>query len=134
MSEPAAPEAQGSTEVVPPQGDTVAETLRGAWSDWLRRLRAGDLGALPIFVGLAALAVLFSALDDSFYTDRNFVNLLLQTAGVATIAIGVVFVLLIAEIDLSVGFVSGVCAVIMVLLSAPATVLLSRDARRGLTT
>jgi D-xylose transport system permease protein len=119
MSEPAVPEAQGTTEVVPPQGDGVADTLRGAWHDWVRRLKAGDLGALPIFVGLAALAVLFSVLDDSFYTERNFVNLLLQTAGIATIAIGVVFVLLIAEIDLSVGFVSGVCAVIMVLLLRP---------------
>jgi len=119
VSAPVAPDAQGTTEVVPPRGDTVAETLLEAWREWLRRLRAGDLGALPIFVGLAALAVLFGSLDSNFYTERNFVNLLLQTAGVATIAMGIVFVLLIAEIDLSVGFVSGVGAVIMTLLLRP---------------
>ena len=119
MSGPVAPEAQGSTEVVAPEGESLGDTLREAWRTWLRRLRAGDLGALPIFVGLAALAVLFGALDENFYTERNFVNLLLQTAGIATIAMGVVFVLLIAEIDLSVAFVSGVGAVVMTLLLRP---------------
>jgi D-xylose transport system permease protein len=119
VSAPVAPEAQGSTEVVAPETDSLRDTLREAWRTWLRRLRAGDLGALPIFVGLAALAVLFGALDENFYTERNFVNLLLQTAGIATIAMGVVFVLLIAEIDLSVAFVSGVGAVVMTLLLRP---------------
>ena len=65
------------------------------------------------------LAVLFGSINDRFYTAQNFVNLLLQMAGVATIAIGVVFVLLIAEIDLSVGFVSGVGGVITTLLLRP---------------
>ena len=126
MSEPPETEAapppagQGSTEVVPPAGDTIGETLREALRTWVARLRSGELGALPIFVGLAALALLFGSLDENFYTERNFVNLLLQTAGIATIAMGVVFVLLIAEIDLSVGFVSGVGAVIMTLLLRPA--------------
>jgi D-xylose transport system permease protein len=119
VTERVAPDAQGSTEVVPPRGTSLGETLREAMRDWVARLRSGDLGALPIFVGLAALAVLFGSLDDKFYTDRNFVNLLLQTAGIATIAMGVVFVLLIGEIDLSVGFVSGVGAVIMTLLLRP---------------
>jgi D-xylose transport system permease protein len=114
------PEAQGSTEVVAPPGATVGETLRGALRDWTARLKAGDLGSLPIFVGLILLALLFGSLDENFYTERNFVNLLLQMAGIATIAMGVVFVLLIAEIDLSVGFVSGVGAVIMTLLLRPA--------------
>lgn len=124
MSEGAAPEApppqgQGSAEVVAPAGETIGETLREALRSWVARLRSGDLGALPIFVGLAALALLFGSLDENFYTERNFVNLLLQTAGIATIAMGIVFVLLIAEIDLSVGFVSGVGAVIMTLLLRP---------------
>ncbi len=119
MSEPV-PEGQGSPEVVPPHGDTVVETLQAALRDWLGRLRSGDLGALPIIVGLVGLALLFGSLDSNFYTERNFVNLLLQMAGIATIAMGVVFVLLVAEIDLSVGFVSGVGAVIMTLLLRPA--------------
>ena len=86
---------------------------------WVARLRVGDWGALPIFIGLGALALLFGTLEPNFYTAQNFVNLLLQMAGVTSIAIGVVFVLLIAEIDLSVGFVSGVGAVVMTLLLRP---------------
>ena len=74
----------------------------------MARLKVGDWGALPIFIGLAALALLFGTLDSNFYTERNFVNLLLQMSGYTAIAMGVVFVLLIAEIDLSVAFVSGV--------------------------
>ena len=112
-------EGQGTPETIPPAGSTVGETLAQAWRDWVSRLRSGELGALTIFVGLALLALLFGSLDSNFYTERNFVNLLLQMAGIATIAMGVVFVLLIAEIDLSVGFVSGVGAVVMTLLLRP---------------
>ena len=117
---PTPPQGQGSADVIPPAADTIAETLREAVRSWFARLRSGDLGALPIIVGLFGLALLFGSLDENFYTERNFVNLLLQMAGIATIAMGVVFVLLIAEIDLSVGFVSGVGAVIMTLLLRPA--------------
>ena len=86
---------------------------------WLTRLKTGDWGALPIFITLAALALLFWSLEENFATERNFVNLLLQMAGVTAIAMGVVFVLLIAEIDLSVAFVSAVGAVVMCLLLRP---------------
>ena len=82
-------------------------------------MKVGDWGALPIFIGLAALALLFGTLDSNFYTERNFVNLLLQMSGYTAIAMGVVFVLLIAEIDLSVAFVSGVGAVVMALMLRP---------------
>ena len=115
-----APPAQGSPEPVPtPAGGGIGETLAEAWRAWLGRIKAGEWGALPIFAGLAALAVLFGTLEPNFYTERNFVNILLQMAGYTAIAMGVVFVLLIAEIDLSVGFVSGVGAVIMTLLLRP---------------
>ena len=100
----------------PPLQDELLEIARG----WLLRLKTGDWGALPIFIALAALALLFTSLEQNFSTERNFVNLLLQMAGVTAIAIGVVFVLLIAEIDLSVAFVSGVGAVVMALLLRPA--------------
>ncbi len=84
---------------------------------WFMRVRAGDLGSLPIILGLIVIAAIFGTLSEGiFFRERNFVNLLLQTSGVAAIAIGVVFVLLIAEIDLSVGFVSAVGGVIMTLL------------------
>lgn len=94
------------------QEEGFQEYVRG----WWRRVRAGDLGSLPIIFGLVAIAIIFGLRDPIFFVPRNFVNLLLQMAGITTIAIGIVFVLLIAEIDLSVGFVSGVGGVVMVLL------------------
>ena len=119
MSDPVLP-AQGSAEEAerPPSGG-VADALADAARAYIARLKIGDWGALPIFIGLAALALLFGSLDSNFYTERNFVNLLLQMSGYTAIAIGVVFVLLIAEIDLSVAFVSGVGAVVMALMLRP---------------
>jgi D-xylose transport system permease protein len=105
----------GSPAARPAFQEELLEVARG----WLLRLKTGDWGALPIFIALAALALLFTSLEQNFSTERNFVNLLLQMAGVTAIAIGVVFVLLIAEIDLSVAFVSGVGAVVMCLLLRP---------------
>jgi D-xylose transport system permease protein len=93
----------------------MAEYLRG----WLQRVRDGELGTLPIIVGLVLIVVTFAILEDNFFTERNFTNLLLQMSAVATIAIGVVFVLLIGEIDLSVAFVSAVGGVVMTLLLRP---------------
>lgn len=98
-----------------PSPDTLAGYLRL----WWQGVRAGELGSLPILVGLVLIFVIFGILEDQFITERNFTNLLLQMAGIATIAIGVVFVLLIAEIDLSVAFVSAVGGVVMTLLLRP---------------
>jgi D-xylose transport system permease protein len=92
--------------------DTMADVL----NDWWRRVKVGDLGSLPIIIGLFLIAIIFYIAEPLFFSPRNFVNLLLQMAGITTIAIGIVFVLLIGEIDLSVGYVSGVAAVLTVLL------------------
>ncbi|NNE43772.1 MAG: sugar ABC transporter permease [Gemmatimonadetes bacterium] len=83
---------------------------------WVRRLRTGDLGPLPILLGLVLIAIIFQTLNPNFLTARNFVNLIVQMAGIATIAYGLVFVLLLGEIDLSVGYVSAVAGVGMTLL------------------
>lgn len=83
---------------------------------YARRLRSGDLGVLPIFGGLALIALIFQSQNANFLTARNFVNLIVQMAGITTIAYGVVFVLLLGEIDLSIGYVSAVAAVSMTLL------------------
>ena len=92
------------------------DTLSDVVADWWRRVKVGDLGSLPIIFGLIVISLIFYALEPLFFSPRNFVNLLLQMAGVTTIAIGVVFVLLIGEIDLSIGYVSAVAAVTTVLL------------------
>ena len=96
--------------------DAPQETLGDYARNWLRRVRAGDLGSLPIIIGFVVIAIIFGILEPLFFSPRNFVNLLLQMSGITTLAIGIVFVLLIAEIDLSVGFVSAVGAVIMTML------------------
>jgi D-xylose transport system permease protein len=95
------------------------QTLSGYVQAWWQGVRGGELGSLPIIVGLFVIFVVFGLLNDKFLTERNFTNLLLQMAAVATIAIGIVFVLLIGEIDLSVAFVSAVGGVVMTLLLRP---------------
>jgi D-xylose transport system permease protein len=102
-----------------PALEAPAETLGGYVRRWWLGVRAGELGSLPIVVGLVVIGIVFGTLDDTFFTERNFTNLLLQMAAIATIAIGVVFVLLIGEIDLSVAFVSAVGGVTMTLLLRP---------------
>jgi D-xylose transport system permease protein len=82
-------------------------------SNYFKRVRSGDLGSLPIILGLVIIAVIFQTQNENFLTARNFVNLILQMAGITIIAIGVVYVLLLGEIDLSIGYVSGVAGVLM---------------------
>jgi D-xylose transport system permease protein len=86
--------------------------------DYLGRLRGGDIGSLPAVAGLLVLCILFGVMRPSFFTALNFANLFTQGAAVAVIAMGLVFVLLLGEIDLSAGFASGVCAAVMAVLMA----------------
>jgi D-xylose transport system permease protein len=95
------------------------DTLSGYLQTWWQGVKYGELGSLPIIVGLGVIALVFGILDDTFLTERNFTNLLLQMTYIAVIAIGVVFVLLIGEIDLSVAYVSAVGGVVMTLLLRP---------------
>ena len=110
-------------ETVPPGtgGEDVASsgTLPGYVRLWWQGVRAGELGSLPILIGIALILLTFAVLQDNFFSARNFTNLMLQMAAIATIAIGIVFVLLTAEIDLSVAFVSAVGGVVMTLLLRP---------------
>ncbi len=92
------------------------ETLKGAASNYLSRVKAGDIGSLPAILGLVSLVAVFGAMSEFFLTNRNFANLLTQAAPVMVIAMGLVFVLLLGEIDLSAGYASGVCGAVLVLL------------------
>ncbi|WP_158883002.1 sugar ABC transporter permease [Amycolatopsis anabasis] len=93
--------------------DTTAMSTTEAIADYFARLRAGQLGSLPALLGLVALVVVFAGLSDVFLSMNNIANLLAQGAGRTIIAMGIVFVLLIGEIDLSAGTASGVTAAIM---------------------
>jgi D-xylose transport system permease protein len=86
---------------------------------WFENVRGGELGSLPIILGLLIICVVFQVQNDRFLTAGNFVNLMVQGAAYALVAMGIVFVLLLGEIDLSVGFVSGVAGVITALLLLP---------------
>ncbi len=80
---------------------------------WWDGVRAGDVGSLPIILGLLLIAIFFQTKNENFLTAGNFSNLIVQMAGTTMIAMGVVFVLLLGEIDLSIGFVSGIAGVVV---------------------
>ena len=90
-----------------------AEGMRSALAALLARIRGGDLGSLPVIVGLVVIWAVFQALNPVFLSSTNLVNLTMQCAAIGTIALGIVLVLLVGEIDLSVGSVSGLAAAIL---------------------
>ncbi|MBU6265369.1 MAG: hypothetical protein KGM14_04150, partial [Actinomycetales bacterium] len=75
---------------------------------YFQRIKNGDMGALPAVIALVALAVLFTALSPVFLSRLNFANLFVQSAELTVLACALVFVLLLAEIDLSAGVTAGV--------------------------
>jgi D-xylose transport system permease protein len=95
--------------------NTVAAYARRWWVD----VKSGELGSLPIVLGLVLICIVFQTQNDRFLTAGNFVNLIVQTAPYAVIAMGVTFALLLGEIDLSIGFVSGVGGVLTAILLTP---------------
>jgi D-xylose transport system permease protein len=92
--------------------------LRGVIAEYGLRLRRGDIGQLPVLVGLVVIWTTFEiASGGVFFDPFNLVNLTLQMAATGTISIGLVLVLLLGEIDLSAGVVSGLCGAIMAVLN-----------------
>jgi D-xylose transport system permease protein len=87
--------------------------LRGAAANLWLRIRTGDIGSLPVIVGLVIIWGVFQALNPFFLSSANLSNLAIECAAIGTIAIGVVLVLLVAQIDLSVGSMSGVASSIL---------------------
>src|ERR687884_1342195 len=99
--------APAEVQVATTEDQSFAAVLRARWD----ALKSGDVGSLPVLVGIAAITIFFTSKTSIFFTAVNFSNLIQQMAGTTVIAIGVVFVLLIGEIDLSVGYVSGLASV-----------------------
>jgi D-xylose transport system permease protein len=92
----------------PAQPAPDPDTPLGALHAYIDRLKSGELGSLPVIVAMVGITIFFSTKTSVFFTATNFNNLIGQVAGTALIAIGVVFVLLLGEIDLSVAYISGV--------------------------
>jgi len=94
---------------LPPEQE--AEVQAGVWRRALDNLRTGNLGILPIVLGLVLIVLFFTIKTPVFFTANNFNNIIIQMAGTCMLAFGVVFVLLLGEIDLSIGYLSGLGAV-----------------------
>ena len=95
----------------------TGHTLGSAFRDYLTKVRGGDVGALPAVLGFIFLVILFSVLrPENFATKLNWANLLAQSAAVIFIAMGLIFVLLLGEIDLAAGYTAGVAAGVLAVL------------------
>jgi D-xylose transport system permease protein len=105
----AAPEPQATSAEAAERGDRRRDVVQ--------RIAQGELGSLRVLIGLAVIWTVFTLANDRFLTAPNLVNLSLQIAATGMISIGVVLVLLLGEIDLSVGIVSGLCAAVMAVLA-----------------
>jgi D-xylose transport system permease protein len=93
------------------------EGFRGYIGEFSRRIKAGELGALPVILALIIIWLVFYGLNSTFLSAQNLSNLSQQIVGTGMIATGIVFVLLLGEIDLAVASVSGLCAAIYAVLS-----------------
>jgi len=82
----------------------------------IAKIKGLDLGSWPVVGGLVAIAVVFGTLNEHFLSAENLTNLALQMAATGTISLGLILVILLGEIDLSAGSVSGLCAVVMTIL------------------
>ena len=91
-------------------------SIKQSANDWWSKVKAGQVGALPALLGLLVLCIVFGTQSSVFLTPGNLANLLTQAAAVIVIAMGLVFVLLLGEIDLSAGYAAGVCGALLVIM------------------
>jgi D-xylose transport system permease protein len=104
--------AAATPEGQAPEVGSIPERIRDA-------IRSGNLGSAPVIGALGLVVLFFSLTAQNFFTPVNFSNLIGQMVGTCMLAYGVVFVLLIGEIDLSIGYVSGIAGMIAALLQNP---------------
>lgn len=104
----------GGPDVAAPE---AAEAEATSPRDLLRRFLQGDLASLRVILAIALIWIIFDLQNERFLSATNLTNLFLQITAVGLISVGVVMVLLIGEIDLSVGAVSGLAAAVMAVLN-----------------
>ncbi|QJT06706.1 sugar ABC transporter permease [Streptomyces asoensis] len=95
----------------------VARAVRSGPTVVRRKLNAGELGSLPVVLVLAVVWITFQSLNENFLSPRNLSNLSVDIVGTGMIAVGIVFVLLLGELDLSVGSISGLAAAVFAVLN-----------------
>ncbi|GAB2601513.1 ABC transporter permease [Streptomyces capparidis] len=109
--------AAAAVPAVDPRLLVRQQGFKGYWDEFVRKMRSGDIGALPVVIGLIIIWAIFQAQDSAFMSAENLSNLSIDIVGTGMIAVGIVFVLLLGEIDLSVGSVSGLAAAIFAVLA-----------------
>ncbi|HEY1831871.1 MAG TPA: hypothetical protein VGG38_16685 [Acidimicrobiales bacterium] len=114
----AAAEAQVEN-VVAAAPELLADSLGEYVRAWVRRIRNGDSGVLPIVAGLVAIVVIFQVQQSKFLSAGNIVNLFVQAAVFVMLGLAELFALLLSEIDLSVGYLAGIAATVMAGLMLP---------------
>jgi D-xylose transport system permease protein len=109
----------GPDQPKPLEEEQLPTGLAGLWARTWLNIRTGNLGPLPIIIGEIAVVIIFGFTATNFFTAVNFTNLINEMAGTAMLAFGVVFVLLLGEIDLSIGYLAGIGALIVAELQLP---------------
>jgi hypothetical protein len=103
----------------PPLMDRADERLKdesglaGSVRAFIDRVRSGDLGSLPVIVGLIAISIIFQSINPVFLSANNLVNILFDCSTIGVISLGIVCILMLGEIDLSVGSVSGFASALL---------------------
>ncbi|MFE7133782.1 sugar ABC transporter permease [Streptomyces sp. NPDC057638] len=109
--------APGAVTAADPRLLVREEGLAGYLGEFRRRLASGDLGSLPVIIGLIVIAVVFQSLNANFLSAENLSRIAVAMVATGMMAVGIIFVLLLGEIDLSVGAVSGVSGAVVAVLS-----------------
>ncbi|MFJ3586672.1 sugar ABC transporter permease [Streptomyces sp. NPDC090127] len=130
----AAPEAAAPEAVVPAQAVATEpsaapipavdprllvreEGIKGYWTEFSRKIRGGELGSLPVVLGLIVIAIVFQVQNSNFLSASSVANIAVYSSGLGIMAVGIVFVLILGEIDLSMGSVAGVGAAVWAVLN-----------------
>src|SRR5271168_434672 len=101
--------------------EVLADSLGDYLRAWLKRIRGGESGALPIIIGLIVICIFFDVQSSAFFTSANIVNLFVQATFIILLGMAELYALILSEIDLSVGFVGAVgAAVALALITSPA--------------
>ncbi|MGW6544234.1 sugar ABC transporter permease [Streptomyces massasporeus] len=109
--------AAGSDTAVDPRLLVREQGLAGYLGEFKRKIRGGDLGSIPVVVGLVVICVIFQSLNPAFLSAKNLNDISVAMVATGMMSVGIIFVLLLGEIDLSVGSVSGVSGAVFAVLS-----------------
>ncbi|MFF2731044.1 sugar ABC transporter permease [Streptomyces sp. NPDC058008] len=109
--------AKGADTVVDPRLLVREQGLGGYLTEFRRKMRGGDLGSIPVIIGLIIICVVFQSLNSEFLSAKNVSDIAVTMVATGMMAVGIIFVLLLGEIDLSVGSVSGVSGAVVAVLS-----------------